>query len=232
MRKVLALMVVGVFLMAGAPAKGGDMEENGSPVGGFGGGPQWGVYYKPDMSEFNDYIKKELGLDGIKDLGFFGGTFRWQINPNWQIGYNGGGIGGEEEKTVGATATANVASLYGGYHGILVSYKIPKEKLPSDKWDLAVGGGLGLFGVYAELASVDKTTKHPEKYYWMEGDTIGYQLFVEGGYKIGKILTLGGDVTYLYARIDDLKWAGEKVENPTEIDLSGLLIRFGPRFHF
>ena len=230
MQKVLALIVVGVFLMTTALAKGGNMEEDESPVGGFGGGPQIGIYYKPDMSKFNDYIKKELGLDGIKDLGFEGGTFRWQINPNWQIGYNGGGIHGEEEKTVGGTATG--VYLNGGYHGILVSYKIPKEKLPSDKWDLAVGGGLGWFGVGAEVASVNKVTKHPEKYYWMEGDTVGYQLFVEGGYKIGKILTLGGDITYLCAKIDDLKWAGEKVGDPSEIDLSGVLIRFGPRFHF
>ncbi|MDI6734598.1 MAG: hypothetical protein QME42_00120 [bacterium] len=229
MWKVLALIVVGVLLMVTTSVKAGNMEEDESPVGGFGGGPQIGIYY-PDMSRFNDYIKKELGLDGIKDLGFNGGTLRWQINPNWQIGYNGGGIYGAKEKTVGTAA--NVACLYGGYHGILVSYKIPKEKLPSDKWDLAVGGGLGLFGVCAELASVNKTSKDPQKFYWMEGDTVGYQLFIEGGYKIAKILTLGGDITYLCAKIDDLKWAGEKVGDPSEIDLSGFLIRFGPRFHF
>ncbi|MFH1562872.1 MAG: hypothetical protein ABIF11_05580 [Nitrospirota bacterium] len=232
MRKILTMMVMGMFLTACVTicqAMEGCEEENGSPVGGFGGGPQWGCY-SPSLSNFNDYLKKELGLDGIKNVGFQGGTFRWQINPRWQIGYNGGWIYGEEQKTV--NGTANVAFLSGGYHGILVSYKFPKEKLPDEKWDLAVGGGLGLFGVYAELASVDKVTKHPEKYYWMEGDTLGYQLFIEGGYKIGKILTLGGDVTYLYAKIDDLKWAGEKVADPTEIDLSGFLIRFGPRFHF
>ncbi|MEW6608807.1 MAG: hypothetical protein AB1414_15410 [bacterium] len=230
MKKILMCMVV-LGLLVGQVSLCLALDDDiASAVGGFGGGPQFGIYYKPNLSKFNDYIKKELGVDGIKEVGFQGGTFRWQLNPNWQIGYNGGWIYGEKEQTV--NGKAKFAGLYGGYHGVLVSYKIPQEKLPSKKWDVAVGGGLGFFGVYADLASVDKTTKQPEKYYWMDGDTIGTQLFVEVAYKIAKILSVGGDISYIHAKIDDLKWAGEKLSEPGEIDLSGFLIRVGPRFHF
>jgi len=235
MKKLLSGMIAGVLLMGGvsvclAEEADEDISAYERLFGSFGGGPQFGAYYKPSLSKFNDYIKKTLGLDGIKSLGFQGGTFRWQLNPNWQIGYNGGWIGGEKEGVVNGSVT--ITYLNGGYHGILVSYKIPKEKLPSDKWEISIGGGLGFFGICADLASINKDSKEPKKYYWMEGDTIGSQLFVELTYKIAKIFSIGGDITYFYAKIDDLKWAGEKITEPSEIDLSGFLIRIGPRFHF
>lgn len=62
-------------------------------------------------------------------------------------------------------------------------------------------------------------------------DWIG-QVFIDGAYRIKGVFGIGLDVTYTFGKIDEIKRGGEIDNDLPEIDLSGVMIRVGPRFHF
>ncbi|MEK7812647.1 MAG: hypothetical protein AAB296_02715, partial [Candidatus Desantisbacteria bacterium] len=58
------------------------------------------------------------------------------------------------------------------------------------------------------------------------------QVFVEGSYRIKGVFGIGFDAAYTMGKIDRIKRGGKVDNSLPEIDLSGMMIRVGPRFHF
>jgi hypothetical protein len=58
------------------------------------------------------------------------------------------------------------------------------------------------------------------------------QIFVEGSYRIKGVFGIGFDVAYTMGKINRVKRGGKIDNTLPEIELSGTMIRVGPRFHF
>lgn len=201
-----------------------------SLLGGFGGGPQVMVCYQPSLSELNAHLK-EKKFDSFNDLYGMGGTIRWSFNQNYQIGITGAGFGGVADNinNNGTIATVNEATIGGGYyifHGI---YRIPLGQW----WAVSVGAGVGRASAGYKLLVTEKGTGTVVSLIQAGGsDWIG-QVFIDGAYRIKGVFGIGFDVTYTLGKIDKIKRGGEIDDTDLpEIDLSGIMIRVGPRFHF
>lgn len=198
--------------------------------GGFGGAPLWSIYYKPSLKELNADINN-LGLAKIDGLWMMGGTLRWTFYEHLQLGYIGGWFNGESSGIKGSESVR--AYLNGDFHTLNAFYKIPRGK-----FNYAIGGGLGWYGVNYEKSiepkwdEVKLNGSGQTRSAYVSGDTIGFQIILEGAYKLARWLDIGGSVSYVYAKIDDLKQAGQVVEKAPEIDLSGIMIYVGPRVNF
>ncbi|MDI6786526.1 MAG: hypothetical protein QMD92_07430 [bacterium] len=199
--------------------------------GGFGGAPLWSAYYKPSLKEVNNDTKSSLGLDGIKHLNMMGGTLRWTFYDYLQLGYIGGWFYGENSGIISDKCVK--VCLNGGFHTLNAFYKIPKGK-----FNYAIGGGLGWYGVEYEKTiepewdKVKLNGSEQTRSACVSGDTIGFQVILEGAYKLARWIDIGSSVSYVYAKIDDLKQAGQVVGSAPKIDLSGIMIYMGPRINF
>jgi len=200
-----------------------------SLLGGFGGGPQVMVYYHPSLSKLNAYLKGK-GFDSFNDLYGMGGTIRWSFNQNYQIGITGAGFGGVADNinNNNGTVTVNEATIGGGYYMFQGIYRIPLGKW----WAVSVGAGVGRASAGYKFLSTDKDTGTVVSLIQAGGsDWIG-QVFIDGAYRIKGLFGVGFDVTYNIGKIDEIKRGGETDGTLPEIDLNGIMIRVGPRFHF
>jgi hypothetical protein len=195
-----------------------------SPVGGFGGGPQPMPYFKPSLSELNSYLE-DNNYDKIDLLRGMGGTCRWSLNENWQIGMAGGGFWGKSSNT--SVDRVKDTFLSGCYCMVLGMYRIPKGR-----WDLNIGAGLGRIRASYQLHDSRLSDGGDVKEIHARGSNWMTQVFVGAAYRIAGIFSVGAELAYMYANIDEIKRGGRTVSNLPEIELSGLMIRVGPRFHF
>ncbi|MFH1449744.1 MAG: hypothetical protein ABIG09_04990 [bacterium] len=199
--------------------------------GGFGGAPFWAIYYSPSLKELNDDLKNSLQLSEIKRLTMGGGTLRWTFYEYLQLGYIGSWFYGESSGF--SDQKCKSAFLSGGFHALNAFYKVPKGK-----FNYAIGAGVGWYGVaYEKLieSSWQKVSEDKGNYTesaFVSGDTIGYQITLEGSYKLARWIDIGTSISYLQAKIDNLKQAGKVVEGAPKIDLSGVIVSIGPRINF
>ncbi|MFH1898192.1 MAG: hypothetical protein ABH886_08160 [Candidatus Desantisbacteria bacterium] len=196
-----------------------------SLLGGFGGGTQVMVCYHPSLSKLNAHLKKE-GFDSFNALYGMGGTIRWSFDQNYQIGITGAGFGGVADNINNGTVTE--ATIGGGYYILQGIYRIPLGQW----WAVSVGAGVGRASAGYKLLITDKGTGTVVSLIQAGGsDWIG-QVFIDGAYRIKGVFGIGLDVTYTFGKIDEIKRGGEIDGTLPEIDLSGVMIRVGPRFHF
>ena len=197
-----------------------------SLLGGFGGGIQPMVYYHPSLSKFNDRLNA-TGFQPVKDMYGLGGTSRWSFNQNYQIGITGAGFCGTSDN-INGTASINEATIGGGYCMFLGAYRIPL----GEWWSVSVGCGLGRVGAGYELLTTDKDDgKNVHLIRASGSDWLG-QVFVEGSYRIKGVFGIGFDAAYTLGKVDTIERGGKVDSSLPEIDLSGVMIRVGPRFHF
>ncbi|MBU0599432.1 hypothetical protein KJ997_01445 [bacterium] len=207
--------------------------------GGFGGAPFWAIYYSPSLKELNDDLKNSLQLSEIKRLTMGGGTLRWTFYEYLQLGYIGSWFYGESSGFSDPDQKCKSAFLSGGFHALNAFYKVPKGK-----FNYAIGAGVGWYGVdyeklieplWKEVREVSEDSEDKTNYTksaFVSGDTIGYQIILEGSYKLARWIDIGTSISYLQAKIDNLKQAGKVVEGAPKIDLSGVIVSIGPRINF
>jgi hypothetical protein len=202
-----------------------------SLLGGFGGGPQAVIYYQPSLSQFNSYLKNN-GFEPIDSLFGMGGTGRWCFNQNYQIGITGVGFWGSSGRidTTLGTPSVKEASIGGGYCMLLGVYRIPLGRW----WAVSLGAGIGRIGAEYELLISNKNDGGNVKYIKVKGWDWMYQIFVECSYRIRGVFGVGFDIVYISGDIDNIRRGGELIADSSlpKIDLSGVMIRIGPRFHF
>lgn len=195
--------------------------------GGFGGAPLWSVYYRPSLKELDNDVN-DFGLGKINSLQIVGGTLRWTFYEYLQLGYIGGWFIGESSAL--KDNESRRVYLSGDFHTLNAFYKILRGK-----FNYTIGGGLGWYGVNYEKIIEPKWNDVNSGYTrsaCIRGDTIGFQITLEGAYKLARWIDIGSSISYVYAKIDDLKQAGQVVEKAPEIDLSGIMIYMGPRINF
>ncbi|MFH1860243.1 MAG: hypothetical protein ABH870_04420, partial [bacterium] len=198
-----------------------------SLFGGFCGGNQPMVYYNPSRSKLNDKNGTK-GFCPIKDVYGMGGTSRWSFNQNYSVGITGAGFGGTSDNTNGtSTVTVNEATIGGGYCMFLGAYRIPL----GEWWSVSVGAGVGRVGAGYELLTSETHDGSSVKLLRAGGSDWMGQVFVEGSYRIKGVFGVGFDAAYTLGKIDEIKRGGRIDSSLPEIDLSGVMIRVGPRFH-
>ncbi len=196
-----------------------------SLLGGFGGGIQPMVYYHPSLSELNKHLT-DNGFQPVKDMCGLGGTSRWSFNQNYSIGITGAGFWGASDNS--GTITINEATVGGGYCMLLGAYRIPLGKW----WAVSAGCGIGRISAGYELLTTAAADGGSVTLIRAGGSDWMGQVFVEGSYRIKGVFGVGFDVAYTMGKIDKVKRGGKIADKLPEIDLSGMMIRVGPRFHF
>ncbi|MDI6781365.1 MAG: hypothetical protein QME49_04575 [bacterium] len=221
-------VVLGLLLSVGVCAADNEayIPSDESLLGGFGGGIQPMVYYHPSLSKLNDHLK-DNGFQPVKDMYGLGGTSRWSFNQNYSIGITGAGFWGTSDN-INATATINEATIGGGYCMFLGAYRIPLGKW----WAVNAGAGIGRISAGYELLITATADGGNVRLIRAGGSDWMGQVFVEGSYRIKGVFGIGFDAAYTVGKIDKIKRGGKIDNSLPEIDLSGMMIRVGPRFHF
>ncbi|MBU1753904.1 hypothetical protein KKG56_08660 [bacterium] len=220
-------VVLGLLLSVGVCVADNEsyIPSDESILGGFGGGIQPMVYYHPSLSKLNYHLNRE-GFCPIKGVYGMGGTSRWSFNQNYSVGITGAGFWGTSDNT-SDSGTVSEAALGGGYCMLLGAYRIPM----GEWWSVIVGAGVGRVGAGYELLTTNGTGSNVSLIRAGGSNWMG-QVFVEGAYRIKGVFGIGFDVAYTLGKIDEIKRGGKTASYLQEIDLSGVMIRVGPRFHF
>jgi len=194
----------------------------GTPPEGVGGGMEIGVL-NPSLRNLNNSLPAALKKFPV--LVMWGGTWRWSFNERFQIGFYGAG---------GATTTANKsligdveeATLGLGMFETVFSYK----PIIDDNFEAYLDLGLDyLVSGFTRSSTPNgsSTTIHS----W-DGSTFGYRMGVGAKVRFNPIFAVGGDFSYLSAKINTLEEAGTVDATAPDIDLSGFFGKLGLQFHF
>lgn len=226
MYKIIGV-ILGLLLSAGVCIADNEayIPSDESLLGGFGGGIQPMVYYHPSLSKLNEHLTAKE-FQPIKDMYGMGGTSRWSFNQNYSIGITGAGFWGTSDNRSN-TGTITEATIGGGYGMFLGAYRIPLGKW----WSVSAGAGIGRISAGYELLTTDNKGGGVSLIRAGGSDWMG-QVFVEGSYRIKGVFGIGFDAAYTFGKIDEIKRGGKIDNTLPEIDLSGMMIRVGPRFHF
>lgn len=198
---------------------------------GNGGGPELGFYY-PALTAINTHIAN-LGAFQKMEGGFFmGGTWRYSITPEFQIGYYGGGAGYSTngQATESETWTTGIG-LGVAFHGGLIAFK------PKISPNFRIYSGLIIGAVWANYKedsgyrpNQDRVVKE-----WA-GVGIGYLPFIGFQIKFNPLFGFGVDYGYMIATIPygQMKpQAGTPYnEKCPDVELNGSFVKFGPQFRF
>ena len=194
----------------------------GTPPEGMGGGFELGVL-NPSLSNLNNSLPAALKKFPVMIV--YGGTWRHSFTERFQMGmYGGGGITGTSDK--GLTGDVEEAALSLGIFEALLSYK----PIIQDNFEAYLDLGLDyLIAGYTRTSTPNgqATTIHS----W-DGSTFGSRFGMGAKIRFNPVFAIGGDLSYLSAKIQNLKEAGTVDPTMSEIDLSGFLGKIGLQFHF
>lgn len=198
---------------------------------GSGGGPEFGFYY-PALAALNSRVTG-LGTNFPKLEGglFMGGTWRYAITPELQIGYYGGGANYSSAGEVGTETYTTGVNLGTAFHGGLIAFK------PKISQNFRIYGGViigATWTTYREDSGYRPGSGRVVKEW--AGVGIGYLPFIGFQVKLNPLFALGADYGYMIASIPSAQMkpqAGTPYsETCPDVDLSGSFVKFGPQFHF
>lgn len=200
------------------------------PETGIGGGINIEFYY-PQLSDVNARL---AGMQGLK--GSLGGflpvaEFRYSITPEFQLGYAGSFMSySMTGNRAGETYTTGI-SLNGQFHALSFVYK-PKLK---SNFRFYAGADIGwVWADYSEDSGFRPGFAR-ELRSWSGSGLIAIP-FAGFQYKFDRIFALGADCGYAIATIPSTSMvpqAGTAITDVCpQLELSGLMVRFGPQIHF
>lgn len=244
------LILVGVMVMGCLVSS--------SAMAGLGAGLSLG-YFNPKYGEINDalteineMIEETPGVES--DLGFGGGLawtigLDYDVNPNWVIkgeylnfspetsgsySYGGEEYGYKVEQSINIRTNLRALILSGIYR-----FSPGKTLCPY------AGVGVGSFSTKVEIKAEGEYSYY-DYYYdeWVtetldesipdEASSIGFQLLGGAEYKIGKQLSVVGELRYISAKAEGFLEEDEMGigEESIDIDWSGFSIGLGARYRF
>jgi len=198
---------------------------------GSGGGPEFGFYY-PALAAVNNHITT-LGTFPALEGGFFiGGTWRYSITPELQIGYYGGGAGySTTGQSTGSETWTTGINLGINFQGGLIAFK-PRI---SENFRLYGGVIVGAVWTTYKEDSGYRPSQQREVKEWA-GVGAGYLPFIGFQIKLNPLFGFGADYGYMIASIPSAQMkpqAGTPYsEKCPDIELNGSFVKFGPQFRF